>query len=153
MGCSLAILGRAEPGRVDLQQLINLVRAVVFSRIEANLQLFEITRRAAQASEHLELISRDIADIILTEDIPQLFIQCPEVALPELHHIGQPRSSTVVDDVRSYLPNAMLHTVCEVGDHKRLSPEPVVTELLGERVPGVIFEKLVVARATVDFKA
>jgi hypothetical protein len=70
MGCSLAILGRAEPGRVDLQQLINLVRAVVFSRIEANLQLFEIARRAAQASEHLELISRDIADIILTEDIP-----------------------------------------------------------------------------------
>jgi hypothetical protein len=73
-GILLAILGRAEPGRVNLQQLVDLVRAVVFPRVEANLQLFGIARRAAQAGKHLELISLDVADFALAEDVLQLFI-------------------------------------------------------------------------------
>jgi hypothetical protein len=153
VGISLAILRCAEPRRVDLQQFVGLVRAVVFPRIEANLQLFEIVCRTAQAGEHLKFISLDVADFTLAEDALQLFVQRTEVALPELHHYGQSRSFTIMNKGRSYLPNTMLHTVREVGDHKRLSPEPVVTELLSQRVPGVIFEKLVVARAAVDFEA
>lgn len=83
MGISLAILGRAEPRRVDLQQFVGLVRAVVFPRIEANLQLFEIVCRTAQAGEHLKFISLDVADFAVTEDALQLFVQRPEVGLPE----------------------------------------------------------------------
>jgi hypothetical protein len=93
MGFSLAILGRAEPGKIDHQQLVELVCAVIFPRIEADLQLFGIACWTTQTGEYLELISDDIADVVLTEYLLQLFIQRLEVALPELHYHVQSRLS------------------------------------------------------------
>jgi hypothetical protein len=152
VGISLAILGRTEPGRVDLQQLIDPVHAVTFPRIEADLQLFGIACRAAQAGEYLELVLSDGAGVILTEYLLQLLIHRPEVALPELRRHGQSRSSIMVDGIRSYLSNAMLHAVREIRDHKRLSSKPMITELLSQRIPAVVLEKLVVARDAIDFE-
>lgn len=145
MGISLAILGRTEPGRVDLQQLVDLVHAVIFARVEADPQLFGIVCWTAYTGEHLELISGDVAGVALTEYLLQLLVQRPEVPLPELRRHDQSASPTIVDGVRSYLSNAMLHTVREVGDHKRLSSKPMVTKLLSQRVPAVVLKKLVVA--------
>lgn len=93
MGFPLAILGRAEPGRIDLQQLIELACAVIFPRIEADLQLFGIARWTTQTGEYLELIPGGIAGVVLTEYLLQLFIQLLEVVLPELHYHVQSRLS------------------------------------------------------------
>src|SRR5437588_4882234 len=119
-----------------------------FPKIEAGLHPFEIARRTAQDGEYLELISRDVAGVVLAEYLLQLFIQRPELASPELRpmvSLGHP----FMDEVRSYLPDAMLHVAGEVVDHKSHSPKPVVTESLVGRVPAVVLEELNVVRAAV----